>query len=353
MGSSLLSAGKSVMLGHLQQLAEIALHGSPAIGTAVEDLVLVVTHALAAERQADEVVFDKDELGRHVELLCMLATLERLRRLAERHRRTSVRGSGGGGGGGGGGSGSGGDDHDDDSDGSDSSDETGGAGLADSGDVVAVSLARQRALHQADSDDEAFVAYDEEMALQGRNGGGAGRSAVRRAIVIDDDEPGGSEGPTHATVAGKAAAGRAGDTATAPLTTRSPPLSPPPSPARKAAAAIARLEVRCRCGVNDDAGTSTYRGLWLPCASGVCGTRQHGRCYGLDDTSSASTRISGRHFCDGCRTVAVRRATRTPTMCSALTGSDPTRELTPSCVRVALRSFLCPRPRQPKRPRKR
>ena len=67
------------MLGHLQQLAEIALHGSPAIGTAVEDLVLVVTHALAAERQADEVVFDKDELGRHVELLCMLATMERLR----------------------------------------------------------------------------------------------------------------------------------------------------------------------------------------------------------------------------------------------------------------------------------
>ena len=68
------------MLGHLQQLAEIALHGSPAIGTAVEDLVLVVMHALAAERQAGEVVFDKDELGRHVELLCMLATMERLRR---------------------------------------------------------------------------------------------------------------------------------------------------------------------------------------------------------------------------------------------------------------------------------
>ena len=68
------------MLGHLQQLAEMALHGSPAIGTALEDLVLVVMHALAAERQAGEVVFDKDELGRHVELLCMLANLERLRR---------------------------------------------------------------------------------------------------------------------------------------------------------------------------------------------------------------------------------------------------------------------------------
>ena len=67
-------------LGHLQQLAETALHDPQAIGITVEDLVSVVLHALAAERQAVEVTFGKDELGRHVELLCMLATLERLRR---------------------------------------------------------------------------------------------------------------------------------------------------------------------------------------------------------------------------------------------------------------------------------
>ncbi len=68
------------MLGHLQQLAEMALQGSPAMGMAMEDLALVVMHALAAERQAGEVIFNTDELGLHVELLCMLATLERLRR---------------------------------------------------------------------------------------------------------------------------------------------------------------------------------------------------------------------------------------------------------------------------------
>jgi hypothetical protein len=64
----------------LQQLAETALHDPQAIGITLEDLVSVVLHALAAERQALEVTFAQDELGRHVELLCMLATLERLRR---------------------------------------------------------------------------------------------------------------------------------------------------------------------------------------------------------------------------------------------------------------------------------
>ena len=67
-------------LAHLQQLAETALHDPQAIGITLEDLVSVVLHALAAERQALEVTFAQDELGRHVELLCMLATLERLRR---------------------------------------------------------------------------------------------------------------------------------------------------------------------------------------------------------------------------------------------------------------------------------
>ena len=67
-------------LAHLQQLAETALHDPQAIGITLEDLVSVVLHALAAERQAMEVTFAQDELGRHVELLCMLATLERLRR---------------------------------------------------------------------------------------------------------------------------------------------------------------------------------------------------------------------------------------------------------------------------------
>ena len=50
-------------LGHLQQLAETALHDPQAIGTALEDLVSVVLHALAAERQALEVTFAEDELG--------------------------------------------------------------------------------------------------------------------------------------------------------------------------------------------------------------------------------------------------------------------------------------------------
>jgi hypothetical protein len=68
------------MLGHLQQLAETALHDPQSIGSALEDMVSVVLHALAAERQAMEVSFRQDELGRHVELLCILTTLERLRR---------------------------------------------------------------------------------------------------------------------------------------------------------------------------------------------------------------------------------------------------------------------------------
>ena len=68
------------MLGHLQQLAEMALYGSPSVGAALEDLVLVVLHALAAERQTEQITFGEEQLGRHVELLSMLATLERLRR---------------------------------------------------------------------------------------------------------------------------------------------------------------------------------------------------------------------------------------------------------------------------------
>jgi hypothetical protein len=68
------------MLGHLQQLAEAALHDPQSIGIALEDMVSVVLHALAAERRVGEVSFRQDELGRHVELLCMLVTLERLRR---------------------------------------------------------------------------------------------------------------------------------------------------------------------------------------------------------------------------------------------------------------------------------
>ena len=70
-------------LGHLQQLAETATQDRKPTGhavDAVEDMVSVVLHALAAERQTMAVAFSQDELGRHVELLCMLATLERLRR---------------------------------------------------------------------------------------------------------------------------------------------------------------------------------------------------------------------------------------------------------------------------------
>jgi hypothetical protein len=43
-------------------------------------MVSVVLHALAAERQAGKIAIKEGDLGLHVGLLCMLATLERLRR---------------------------------------------------------------------------------------------------------------------------------------------------------------------------------------------------------------------------------------------------------------------------------
>jgi hypothetical protein len=68
------------MLGHLQQLTEMALQDAQSMNTAVDDIVSLVLHALAAERQTTEITFNQDEIGKHVELLCLLSTLERLRR---------------------------------------------------------------------------------------------------------------------------------------------------------------------------------------------------------------------------------------------------------------------------------
>jgi hypothetical protein len=69
------------MLAHLRQLAEQALHDSKALGAAaVEDLLSLVLHALAAERRTDTLEFKEAQMGEYVALLGLLATLESLRR---------------------------------------------------------------------------------------------------------------------------------------------------------------------------------------------------------------------------------------------------------------------------------
>jgi len=67
-------------LAHLRQLADTALHDAKSIGIAVEDLLSVVIHALAAERRVETVSFSEAQIGEYVSLLGLLATLERLRR---------------------------------------------------------------------------------------------------------------------------------------------------------------------------------------------------------------------------------------------------------------------------------
>jgi hypothetical protein len=68
------------MLGHLQQLAERALHDPKSAGTALEDLLSVIIHVLAAERQVETVSFSEDKIGEYMGMLHLVATLERLRR---------------------------------------------------------------------------------------------------------------------------------------------------------------------------------------------------------------------------------------------------------------------------------
>ena len=68
------------MLGHLQQLANQSLNDPQSVGTALEDLLSVIIHVLAAERQAEEVSFSEEQIGEYIGMLHLLATLERLRR---------------------------------------------------------------------------------------------------------------------------------------------------------------------------------------------------------------------------------------------------------------------------------
>ena len=70
----------SEMLAHLRQLAKNALHDPPSVGAALEDLLSVIIHVLAAERQAETVSFSEEQIGEYIGMLHLLATLERLRR---------------------------------------------------------------------------------------------------------------------------------------------------------------------------------------------------------------------------------------------------------------------------------
>lgn len=70
----------SETLGHLRQLAKNAFHDPPSVGTALEDLLSVVIHVLAAERQTETVSFSEEQIGEYLGMLHLLATLERLRR---------------------------------------------------------------------------------------------------------------------------------------------------------------------------------------------------------------------------------------------------------------------------------
>lgn len=67
-------------LGHLRQLAKTALHDSPSVGSALEDLLSVVLLVLAAERQTEAVSFSEAQIGEYLGMLHLAATLERLRR---------------------------------------------------------------------------------------------------------------------------------------------------------------------------------------------------------------------------------------------------------------------------------
>ena len=75
-----LQALDSEMLGHLQQLANQSLNDPQSAGAALEDLLSVIIHVLAAERQVETVSFDEEKIGEYMGMLHLVATLERLRR---------------------------------------------------------------------------------------------------------------------------------------------------------------------------------------------------------------------------------------------------------------------------------
>jgi hypothetical protein len=67
-------------LAHLRQLTEQTLHDPRSIGIGVEDLLSLILHLLAAERQTETIEFNDEKIGEYIGLLGLLATLERLRR---------------------------------------------------------------------------------------------------------------------------------------------------------------------------------------------------------------------------------------------------------------------------------
>jgi hypothetical protein len=137
--------------------------------------------------------------------------------------------------------------------------------------------AARRALADADSGDDAFIAYDEENALATSHSSSSSSSSNSSS---SDNEDEGTARPRRAGVLRE----ETGAPVAAPLTEL------------------------CRCGHNDALAVATYRGRWLACGTGVCGTRQHARCYGLADTALPSALPRRRHVCDACLATAVRPA---------------------------------------------
>ncbi len=78
--SDWLQALDNEMLFHLRELARMTLDDPESMGTTVDDIVSLVIHILAAERQTIEVNFRKDQLGHYIGMLHHLVALERLRR---------------------------------------------------------------------------------------------------------------------------------------------------------------------------------------------------------------------------------------------------------------------------------
>lgn len=79
-------------LGHLQTLSEQAVSGQGLPPPAAADLLSVALHAVAAERAEEAVRADPDSVRGWHFALCLVATLERLRRtgLVEFDGRTSI-----------------------------------------------------------------------------------------------------------------------------------------------------------------------------------------------------------------------------------------------------------------------
>ena len=163
-----------------------------------------------------------------------------------------------------------------------SSDEERESEESESGGVGSHANSLTKTAPQANADDvDDFIVYDEELGSDD--------------AVHDDDDT------------GLVDSGQRGSP--------SRPASRHPQRESPTRARALQLEVQCRCGFVDAVATATYRGLWLPCAARVCGTRQHARCYGVSDAGPLSE--SHKHLCDSCLASAVRRRPQNCTPCGA------------------------------------